>query len=161
MERPVFGPFFVGGLLRKINLTIRSVYRNLFLCKFANYKIAVRQRILIIDDEKDLCNLIMRILSDADFDTRCAHSLKEGKQKWEELNPVIVILDQNLPDGNGLDLLEAYDYLLKKSSVVFITADAQQEARIRAERLGVAAFMYKPFSMADIRNIAEAQRNRA
>jgi DNA-binding response OmpR family regulator len=120
----------------------------------------VRQRILIIDDEKDLCDLIMRILSEADFDTHCAHSLKEGKQKWDYLEPPIVVLDQNLPDGTGLDLLEANKHLLKKSLIVFITADTDEETKTRAERLGVAVFMYKPFSMNDIRDVVKAQQNR-
>jgi DNA-binding response OmpR family regulator len=121
----------------------------------------LRQRILIIDDEKDLCALIIRVLSESDYETHCAHSLLEGKQKWDALNPAIVVLDQNLPDGTGLDLLEANEYLLKKSVVVFITADVQEETKIRADRLGVAVFMFKPFSLIEIRNVIESQRRRA
>ena len=100
----------------------------------------------------------MRILSEADYDTFCAHSLQEGKKKWDELDPVIVILDHNLPDGTGLDLIEANEYLLKKSLIVFITADTHEETKTRADRLGVTEFMFKPFSITDIRDVEKPSR---
>jgi two-component system, response regulator, stage 0 sporulation protein F len=116
----------------------------------------VRQKILLIDDEEDFCSLILRILSEADYQTACAFSLAEGKRKWELWQPAIVLLDYNLPDGTGLDLLESNPHFLRQSLVVLITADAQESTRERAKRLGVPVLMHKPFSMYDLRRVIES-----
>src|SRR5579864_4997718 len=85
------------------------------------------QTILIIDDEKDLCELIRLILKDQDYKVVCAFSLKEGNRKWENLKPAVVLLDQNLPDGSGLGLVEHNPSLLSIGKVIMITADTRPD----------------------------------
>jgi DNA-binding response OmpR family regulator len=116
----------------------------------------VRQKVLVIDDEEDLCSLILRILSEADYETQCAQTLEEGKRKWENWEPAIVILDYNLPDGTAFDMLDTNTHLLKKSLIILTTADAQDSTRVRANRLGIPIFINKPFSMRDIRKVVES-----
>jgi response regulator of citrate/malate metabolism len=48
--------------------------------------------------------------------------------------PPIVLLDQNLPDGSGLDMIECDPTLLYKSKVIMITADTQSATKARAIR---------------------------
>ena len=65
------------------------------------------QTVLIIDDEKDLCRLLKMALRKEKFFVDCVFSLAEAKQKLLE-HPSIVLLDNNLPDGSGLDFLKAH-----------------------------------------------------
>jgi DNA-binding response OmpR family regulator len=116
----------------------------------------VRQKILVVDDEEDLCSLILRILSEADYEMACAHSLADGKRKWELWQPAIVLLDYNLPDGTGLDLLESNTHFLKQSLVVLITADPQESTKERVKQLGISVLIHKPFSMYDLRRVIES-----
>jgi DNA-binding response OmpR family regulator len=110
-------------------------------------------RILIIDDEKELCELIQLILKDENYKIDCAYTLKEGKKKWISLLPPIVLLDYNLPDGSGLDLIEQNPSLLFTSKVILISGDGHELTKIRAEAAGIEFFIQKPFSLKLIREL--------
>jgi DNA-binding NtrC family response regulator len=62
-----------------------------------------RRRVLIIDDEIDLCHLLKGYFLKKDYDVYLSHSLKEGISLVDSLQPDIVFLDNNLPDGTGWD----------------------------------------------------------
>jgi two-component system OmpR family response regulator len=59
------------------------------------------KRVLIIDDEVDLCMLIQSYLSKKNYEVHTAHSLTEGFKKLETVAPDVLLLDNNLPDGMG------------------------------------------------------------
>ena len=110
---------------------------------------------MIIDDEKDLCELVRLILEDKNYRVESAFSLKEGKKKWINDEPPIVLLDQNLPDGSGLDLIEKDPSLLSTSKVIMITADTMPATTKRAEAAQIDYFIQKPFSLKLIRELVE------
>ncbi len=62
-----------------------------------------RYKVLIIDDEEDLCMLLRNYLSRKNFEVFIAHTLNEGLVMLEENKPDILFLDNNLPDGSGWD----------------------------------------------------------
>ena len=111
------------------------------------------ETILIIDDERDLCDLIQLILKDQNYKVVCAFSLEEGKRKWTKLEPAVILLDQNLPDGSGLGLVEHNPSLLLTSKVIMITADTRPETKIRAEKAKIDHLIQKPFSLKLIREL--------
>ncbi len=75
------------------------------------------KRVLIIDDEKDLCELIKVFLSSKGYDVDCANCLADAHIKWDANPPALVLLDNNLPDGIGLDMLEANLSLLSDTRI--------------------------------------------
>jgi DNA-binding response OmpR family regulator len=105
------------------------------------------KRILIVDDERDLCGLMHTFLTSKGYDVDCAHSLLEARMKWYEKHPTLVLLDNNLPDGIGLDMLEQNLSLLNNTRIIMMTADIFASNRERAEKLGVDFFLLKPFSL--------------
>lgn len=64
------------------------------------------KKILIIDDEKDLCLLLKSYLMQKKHDVYVANLLNEGLQKALEIIPDVIFLDNNLPDGQGWDKTE-------------------------------------------------------
>ena len=112
------------------------------------------QTVLIIDDEEDLCRLLMMALRKEKFIIDCAYSLAEAKPKLL-LRPSIVLLDNNLPDGSGLDFLKAHPTAFKNSCVIMITADAYPEIRKDAFREGVRVFLQKPFAVGAVKEAIE------
>ena len=70
-----------------------------------------RKKVLIIDDEVDLCLLLKTYLNRKNYDVFYAHTLKDGLQQFQLVRPDILFLDNNLPDGFGWEkaanLLEA------------------------------------------------------
>jgi len=60
-----------------------------------------KQKILIIDDEEDLCLLIKAHLSRKNYDVHTSYTLAQGLAQVESLMPDILFLDNNLPDGLG------------------------------------------------------------
>ena len=112
----------------------------------------MKKKILVIDDEKDFCELIKNILLKENFLVECAFSLEEAEGKLRE-HPQIVLLDNNLPDGSGLDFLQMHPVPFMNSSVIVITADPTESVKEKAEREGTIAFLSKPFSVQTIRDM--------
>ena len=68
------------------------------------------KRVLIIDDETDFCLLMKNYFVRRNFEVHIFHTLAEGMKNLETINPDIIFLDNNLPDGLGW---EKTDYIRK------------------------------------------------
>ena len=112
----------------------------------------MKKKILVIDDEKDFCELLKTIFLRENFIVDCAFTLEEAEEKLRG-NPQIVLLDNNLPDGSGLDYLQMHPVPFMNSSVIVITADPTESIKEKATREGTAAFISKPFSIQTIRDM--------
>ena len=60
-----------------------------------------KKKVLIIDDEVDLCLLLKTYLNRRNYDVYYSHTLSEGLNQFRQLVPDILFLDNNLPDGIG------------------------------------------------------------
>jgi len=112
----------------------------------------MKKTVLIIDDENDLCELISMVLEREGFLVDCACNLAEAMFKLN-VHPDIVLLDNNLPDGTGLDFLQMHPVDFMGSHVVLISADPSMELRERAAVEGIQDFLAKPFSMFKMKEI--------
>ena len=106
----------------------------------------VGQTILIIDDEEELCILLTYALSQLGYNIEYALSLEDGSEKLKKYSPDIVLLDINLPDGSGLDMIPR----LKQQRAAFMIISAYDDKKEQALREGAFAFIKKPFNMQTI-----------
>lgn len=102
--------------------------------------------ILIIEDEKLLGQELRDYYCDMGFEAMSAASCKEAKAKLnnQEMRPSVILSDLNLPDGNGLDLLEETRTALSACEWVFLTGYGEVPDSVRALRLGAFDFLTKP-----------------
>lgn len=103
------------------------------------------KRILLVDDEQELLDMVVSILkSDGYSDISTAKSVAGALSLAEEINPEFAILDVMLPDGNGFDLMrrlkEKDDY-----PMLFLTARGEDEDKFRGFGLGADDYIVKPF----------------
>ncbi len=105
------------------------------------------QTVIIEDDEK--IAEIQRIFTEkiAGFTvTGIAHSVREGEEMLEVLQPDLVLLDIFFPDGNGLELLWSIRKKHKKTDIVLITAAKERDIFQEALRGGVFDYILKPLN---------------
>lgn len=105
----------------------------------------LHKRILVVDDEQALLDMICSILQAYGFqNTTTAKSVREALMEAEKCPPELAILDVMLPDGNGFDLMTQ---LKKKGDypVLFLTARGEDEDKFRGFGLGADDYMVKPF----------------
>jgi DNA-binding response OmpR family regulator len=109
-------------------------------------------KILTIDDS----NVIRKILKNAFSEYNCTVfegiNGEDGLQKAAEINPDLIILDIDMPVMNGWDTLASirFNKDLEKTPVIMLTASTDEENVHRAEALGVAGFVKKPFTLKEI-----------
>ena len=108
--------------------------------------------ILIIDDEQDLCLLMKRLLSKENFQVDCAYTLLEAGKKLET-RPAIIFLDNNLPDGLGLEYIHVHPQAFVESRIIMISADVSPNIRLQAKEEGVIAFLQKPFTSLTVQEL--------
>jgi two-component system OmpR family response regulator len=107
-------------------------------------------RVLVVDDEPALAELLLRTLRVAGFDVRSAGSLAEALAVAGELAPELAIVDVMLPDGSGFDLAHLLRGPLPDLAVVFLTARDSLEDRLTGLNLGGDDYITKPFSVAEV-----------
>ena len=101
-------------------------------------------RILIVDDEAALQNMVKEILAQAGYDTASALTCAQALERFQAAPPDAVLLDVNLPDGDGFSLLGK----LRENGdvpVLFLSARDEDEARLRGLGLGADDYITKPF----------------
>lgn len=103
------------------------------------------KRILLVDDEQALLDLVVSILQNDGYQNITpAKSVSEAIALAKELQPELAILDVMLPDGSGFDLMER----LKETAdypVLFLTARGEEEDKFRGFGLGADDYVVKPF----------------
>lgn len=67
-----------------------------------------RKKVLIIDDEVDLCLLLKTYLIKRNYEVYYTHTLSDGITKFNSVKPDILFLDNNLPDGTGWGLASGF-----------------------------------------------------
>src|SRR3989338_7543046 len=117
------------------------------------------KNILIIDDEKDLCQLLGDTLSSHGYNVESANTRREAMSSLKSHSPDMVFLDLKLPDGDGLRLLSCIKKINPSTAVNIISAYGTEEVRAKARKLGAYGFIDKPFSEETIlRNIRELRK---
>ncbi len=118
------------------------------------------KRILLVEDDRALGRGICMALSREDLSVTGCESLAQGRRALEEEKFDLLILDINLPDGSGLDLLEE---IRRKSDlpVLLLTANDLETDIVVGLECGADDYITKPFSLAVLRARVNAQLRRA
>lgn len=105
-------------------------------------------KILIIEDDKDIAELVEFNLKQENFRVQTASNGSKGLAKAKESKPDLIILDLMLPDMGGFDICKALkaDESTKKIPVLILTAKSEEIDRIVGFEVGADDYLTKPFS---------------
>nr|MBC8385687.1 sigma-54-dependent Fis family transcriptional regulator [Candidatus Cloacimonadota bacterium] len=112
-------------------------------------------RVLVIDDEKSYRDEIGEFLSKRDFSIYKAGLPSQAFNILKEEEIDIVILDINLPEMDGLEVLKKINNSYPEIEIIMITGHGDMDSVINAMRLGASDYFNKPFSLIDIQNSIE------
>ena len=107
-------------------------------------------KILLIEDEPSLRELIQRSLEKERYVVEAAADFQSGLRKIEDYDYDCVLLDIMLPDGNGLNLLEQLKKMRKRENVIIISAKDSLDDKVLGLELGADDYLPKPFSYAEL-----------
>jgi DNA-binding NtrC family response regulator len=105
-------------------------------------------RILVVDDEIGICELLAETLADGGHEVHTAQSGAEASAALAAIDPDLVLLDVWMPDANGLELLREWKARGSLSvPVVILSAYGTIDLAVEATRIGALAFLEKPISL--------------
>jgi two-component system, NtrC family, response regulator PilR len=120
----------------------------------------VTSRILVVDDEPNLRELLRIVLEGEGYDVLLAATYAEAAQVLSREQLDVVICDIYLPDGNGLDLVRTYHSARPQTAFVVITAHTTPAHAITALREGAVEYLSKPFDVEELKLIVRKQLSR-
>jgi two-component system response regulator PilR (NtrC family) len=112
-----------------------------------------KPNVLIVDDEPDLCELLSITLGRMQIDSRSVHDIAAARGALKGDRYDLCLTDMQLPDGNGLALVEWMQAQTPDVPVAVITAHGNVESAVRALKLGAFDFVSKPLDLADLRKL--------
>ncbi len=106
-------------------------------------------RILIIDDDKELCDLIKKSVMPENLEADCCYWARDGLAKLRETEYQLVILDVMMPGDDGFETLEQ---IRKESSlpVLMFTSKNDSASKVRGLRAGADDYLTKPFDLDEL-----------
>jgi len=104
-------------------------------------------KILIVDDEIEICDFLKEFFSDRDYDVVTASSGEEALAKVEKEDPAILLLDVKMPGIDGLEVLRMVKDKYPKLKVIMVTAVETSDQIDEAFRLGADNYITKPLSL--------------
>ncbi len=109
-------------------------------------------KILIVDDDYSLANLLQLILEEEGYEVRSAGNGQEGYSAYLHFKPDVVITDLHMPEKNGLELMESIRRLDPKVKTIYMSGDPWMfRRRLEEEKTGHAAsLLQKPFSKGEL-----------
>ena len=108
------------------------------------------KNILIIEDDSALTTGLCRALSSGEIHTAGCHCLREARTMLQQEVYALILLDVNLPDGNGFDFLKEIKSRFS-IPVIFLTANDMETDIVAGLELGADDYITKPFSLAVLR----------
>jgi DNA-binding response OmpR family regulator len=104
-------------------------------------------RILVVDDDKDMCQLISEILQDGTYEVNISYNGEDALLKIKENSYDLVILDYKLFGITGLTVLEKARQIKPLIKVIMISAFGDDSTKAKVKELGACDFIDKPFDI--------------
>ena len=108
-----------------------------------------KYKILVIEDEDNINNLLKALLETSGYQIICAKTCTEGQMLFSSHRPDLVILDLGLPDSDGLTFLKN----VRKDSltpVIVLSARTDEKDKVVALDMGANDYVTKPFGTAEL-----------
>src|ERR1700751_300949 len=107
------------------------------------------ERLLVVDDDAELCRLVTRYLKGEGFDATWASNGASGIERALAGNYSLILLDVMRPDTDGFDVLRQIRQQ-SRNPILILTARGDTHDRIRGLEMGAAAYLPKPFDPAEL-----------
>lgn len=107
-------------------------------------------KILIIEDEPELKNIVQNFLEAEQFIVEYAEDYSSGLEKIISYEYDCILLDIMLPDGNGIDLLKEIKAMHKKDPVIILSAKDSVDDKVAGLEIGADDYLAKPFHLAEL-----------
>lgn len=104
-------------------------------------------KILVIDDEKSIRNLLDTLLSRKGYDVVLADGGRKGLELFRRERPDVVVLDLKMPEMDGIAVLQQVRSLKPDQPVIILTGAGTPEKEHLVHALGVSEFVAKEFSL--------------
>jgi two-component system response regulator PilR (NtrC family) len=114
-----------------------------------------KQRILIVDDEPDIRELLEITLSRMGLETRSAEDYSNATHMLHDESFDLCLTDMKLPDGDGIALVEHIQQHYPNTPTAVITAHGSIDLAIKAMKCGAFDFVSKPVSLETLRNLVD------
>ena len=105
------------------------------------------KKILVVDDDKDLCDLISDIISEEGYNVQKAYDANTAISKITGEKIDILIIDYKLSGTTGINVIEQSKFLNPGLKTIMISAFGNTNTKLRAKDLGVYDFLDKPFDI--------------
>lgn len=107
-------------------------------------------KILIVEDEKELSQNIKKYLSSENYICEQAYNFDEALEKISLYSYDCILLDLNLPGGDGLKILETIKRLKIDSGIIIISARGTLDDRLEGLKIGADDYLSKPFPLSEL-----------
>jgi PAS domain S-box-containing protein len=112
-------------------------------------------RVLVVDDERMIRDLLADILGDMGFSVLSAASGRSAldiyRRRWREID--LVLMDVIMPEMSGRQAFEAMRHINPQAKVIFTSGFSHEAGRGSLEKMGAAGFLAKPYKMADLMKV--------
>jgi CheY-like chemotaxis protein len=153
----------VPALLRQIHDMIPSYAPSLKESAFSVPEIGEKYRILVIDDDESICDLLKEAVNGT-YEMATAHSARDGFDRIQRQRPHLILLDVKLPDQDGLQMCQALrgHPQHRNIPIIMMTGYGDKDDVVTGLRAGADDYITKPFRLDELQaRIAAILRRRA
>lgn len=112
-------------------------------------------KVLVIDDDRTVCEMVRRSLSRIEVETVAARNSEDGLRAVADESPDVVLLDIMLPQTSGLDVFNDIRKHDRRLPVIFITAGGGSSTAIQAMQLGAYDYVNKPLDLPKLNDLVQ------
>ncbi len=110
-------------------------------------------KILLVDDEADVCDFMLRFFGERNFEVLSATNASEALLIAKRDRPDIVLLDIRMKDRDGMEILKEIRTMNSDAKVVMVTCVDDAETAKKAKALGAADYVTKPLVLSDLMDV--------
>lgn len=107
-------------------------------------------RILIVEDEKDLCQMIANSLKESGYEVDIAYNGNEAMELLDVENYDLIVLDLNLPEIDGMEILEEFRTFNQDTKIIILSARSQIKDKVEGLDKGANDYLSKPFHLDEL-----------
>lgn len=106
---------------------------------------------IVLEDDRTLADALVRVVKSLGYDVGVAGTIAEARKRISERTPTMMLVDVNLPDGDGIRFMSEIQQTIRPSFVV-ITGDSSQQVAVKCIRANAFDMLPKPIRLADLKD---------